>query len=130
VGVRTALDLHAALPMYHHDCFVASAAARADARLTGAEPVRGPDGVLRPVTRQLRTLKAFELLLVAASPRAHSALRAVYDRIGPPVARRLGRRSAALAWIALLPAQAIARLALGLALRDADALIGRTYPAR
>lgn len=130
VGVRTALDLHAALPTHHHNCFVASAAARGDARVTGAVPVRGPDGVLRPVTRQLRTLKAFELLLVAASPRAHRALRAVYDRLGPPVARRLGPRSGALAWAALLPAQALARLALGLALRDADRLIGRTYPER
>jgi len=130
LGVRTALDLHAALPAHPNDCFVVTAAARADARLTGAILVRGPDGVERPVTRQLRTLKAFELLLVGACPRAHRALRAVYDRVGPPVARRLGRRSAALAWAALLPAQALARLALGLALRDAGALIGRTYPPR
>ena len=37
----------------------------------------------------MQTLKAAELLLAQRLPRLHRALRAVYDRVGPPIARRI-----------------------------------------
>lgn len=109
------------------DCFVASAAARGHARVVGAEPVRFANGRTIPVTRQLRALKAAELALIALTPRLHRALRFVYDRAGPPLAARLGRTTGTLAWIALLPAQALAELGLRLVFRDVGRLITLTY---
>lgn len=118
----------AALPeIPHDDCFVATAAARGHPRVVGSVPVRLADGRVLLVTRQLRALKAFELALAALLPHAHRALRLVYDRVGPPVAARLGPTTATLAWVALLPAQWVAELTLRALLRDADRLIARIY---
>ncbi|MCO5166057.1 MAG: PHD finger domain-containing protein [Planctomycetes bacterium] len=119
----------AALPTEDPNCFVATAAARGHPRLTGAAPVRLAHGRVLPVTRQLRALKAFELALAALLPRGHRALRWAYDRLGPPVARRLSPATATLAWVLLLPAQAAAEVALRLLFRDATRLIDRTYGA-
>lgn len=117
----------AALPTEDPTCFVATAAARGHARVVGAAPVRLAHGRVLLVTRQLRALKAFELALAHLLPRAHRALRCLYDRVGPPVAARLGPTTATLAWVALLPAQAVAELTLRALFRDADRLISRTY---
>ncbi len=117
----------AALPEHDPTCFVATAAARGHPRVVGAEPVRLTGGRVLLVTRQLRALKAFELALAALLPRAHRALRLVYDRVGPPIAARLGPRTATLAWVALLPAQAFAELSLRLVFRSAGRLVARTY---
>ena len=128
--VRTMNALYAALPLqqpYDH-CFLASAAARSDPRLTGARLVRFGDGRVRPITWQLCTFKAGELLLLALAPGVHARLRAVYDRLGPPLAARVGPRTATLAWAALLPAQLCVRVGLGLVLRDGRGLIARVYP--
>jgi len=129
-AVRTMNELYAALPLQPpSECFVASATARAAPRLTRAEPVRFASGEVRLVGAQLRTLKAFELLWRALSPRTHAPVRALYDRLGPPLAARVGPRTAALAWLALLPAQLVARLALGLVLRGASGLVANTWRA-
>ncbi|MBX3471199.1 MAG: hypothetical protein KF878_30395 [Planctomycetes bacterium] len=119
----------AALPTEDPNCFVATAAARGHPRLTGAAAVRLAHGRVLSVTRQIRALKAFELALAALLPRGHRALRWTYDRLGPPVARRLGPATATLAFVLLLPAQAAAEVALRILFRDARRLIDRTYGA-
>jgi hypothetical protein len=124
-AVRQMDRLHAALPDHDPTCFVASAAARSP--IAGATPVRFGARVV-PVSRQLRTLKLFELALIALTPRLHRAIRSIYDVLGPPLATRLGPVTATLAFVALLPAQACAWLALRALLRDADGAIDDTYP--
>jgi hypothetical protein len=120
--------LFSRLPLEPPDrCFVASAAARGHARVVGATPVCFASGRVVPVTRQLRALKAAELALIALTPRLHRALRFVYDRVGPPLAARLGRTTGTIAWALLLPAQAIGEVGLRLLFRNAGGMIERTY---
>jgi hypothetical protein len=90
--------------------------------------VRFGDGQVVLVSRQLRVFKLGELVLLLVTPRLHRALRLVYDRAGPWLARRLSRRGATLTWLALFPAQLAVELGLRALLRGADALIERTYP--
>lgn len=68
-------------------CFVVSAAARGHRRFVGSwlDPATG-----RPVNRQLQRLRAFEDALRIGFPRLHRLLRAIYNRIGPSIARRTG----------------------------------------
>lgn len=132
-AARTMNELWLALPDQPPSpgCWLATAAAASGhPRLTGAVPVRFRDGQVRPMTRQLRTFKAFELALRALAPGLHRPLRALYDRAGPPLAARLGPRSATATWLLLLPAQLAARLALALLFRGAARGIERTYGAR
>lgn len=119
--------LWAALPVHDPNCFVATAAARGPRWLVRGRPVRFETGRIIPVTRQLRTLKAGELVLATLLPRAHRALRWVYDRVGPFLAARLGPGSATLAWAMLLPLQVITEVALRALFRSAPRLIARTY---
>lgn len=115
VAVHSAIEHYEALPPPPEgDCYVATAASRGHARLVGARnlPVRG--GVRR-VTEQLLTLKAGELALKAAAPRLHRALRRVYDRVGPPIARRITTPwRADLAHLTLVPLSCLVQLALAL----------------
>ncbi|MEQ1570915.1 MAG: DUF6688 family protein [Myxococcota bacterium] len=127
-AVHTLIELHAALPTEPPDCWLATVAARGDPRIVGSRPVRFADGRVRPVTRQLRVLKAFELALRARGPRLHAPVRAAYDRFGPRLAARLGPAGATATWFALSPVAAIAELALRAWLRGAGRMIATTYP--
>lgn len=124
-AVRQMNRLYAALPEHDPTCFVATAAGRG---LAPGAPVTFRSGRVVLVTRQLRTLKLFELALVAFTPRLHRGVRSIYDVAGPPLAARLGPVTATLAFVALLPAQAVAWLALHALLRDAERAIDDTYP--
>ena len=113
LSVQRGLADYAALPPSEGDCFVATAASRGHRALMGEGA-----GTL---TRQLRAFKAGELALEAARPAWHRALRRVYDRCGPAVARRLtGPWRADLAYLLLAPAAALVRLALAVALPGWD----------
>ena len=94
------------------NCYVATAAARGHRWL-----VRGRDvpceGGLRRTTPQLVTLKRGELVLAALTPRLHRAIRRVYDRVGPPIARRITTPwRADLAYLTLAPAACLTGLVL------------------
>ena len=81
-----------------------------------------------PVNRQLRTRKAFELMLQAVAPRAPHRLRHMYDSIGPRLASAtLTPLAADLAFVGLKPAEWIARLALCVALGKERALAEQLY---
>jgi hypothetical protein len=109
-------------------CFVCSAAARGHAWVVGGERYVSPDGVACQVNDQLRTLKAFELLMLTVSPRCHRACRWVYDRLGPRLAAGLGHPILAdVAYVALKPAEWFARACLSLALPGRREVIHRLY---
>ncbi len=86
-------------------CFVVGAAARGHPWLVRSWMLGG-----RPVTRQLILLKAFEFQLERHAPRTHRALRSVYNRIGPVVAKRIRSPwSADLVYLALKPLEWLIR---------------------
>lgn len=124
ITVQQMNQLWEALPTEDPNCFIATAAARGAVPATA---VRFATGRIVPVTRQLRTLKAGELVVVTLLPRTHRALRTVYDRLGPRLAAGLGPVTATLAWGLLLPAQLATELALRALFRSAPRLLARTY---
>lgn len=115
---RKSMDLaiaaYAQLPTEDPSCYICTAAARGHRRFVGARVVgHGGSGMPLVVNEQLQTLKAAELALRTVSPRFHRRLRRIYDRIGPPLARRLDNPwFADLAYLSLKPAEWAARVAL------------------
>jgi hypothetical protein len=131
-GVHLAIirmnELYAKLPEHvYHDCYFVTVAARGDPRLTGARPVRLREGRTMLVSRQLRRFKAFEIVLMAVVPRFHRALRAVYDRVGPPLAARMGPGAATVLHVLLKPIEVAIALVLRGLFRNPDALVNGTY---
>jgi len=109
-------------------CYVCTAAARGHRRLVGREWVKTAGGRF-PVSEQMRTLKAAELVLRRLSPRAHRMVRCMYDRWGPPLANRLRRPLAAdAAYVSLKPFQWLARATLLLLVARSREAIARLYP--
>jgi hypothetical protein len=131
---RTAFQLvlvkYASLPPQppSSDCYVCSAAARGHRWIVRSATRLGDDGTAYIANDQLRTLKAFELLIVAVSPALHRAMRRIYDRVGPPLAAALANPLAAdVAYFALKPLEWLARGVLRLVLGRHAALIDRLY---
>ena len=111
-SILKAIELYQSLPTSPPDCYVATASARGHVRLVHACPVLTPTGVML-VTRQLQLLKCAELALLVLAPQAHRVVRCLYDRFGPPLARRLANPFLAdLAYLALKPFEWAATLAL------------------
>ncbi len=82
--------LYGELPSQKPECYVATAA-------TGAHPslvktMRLANGF--DVSRQLIIFKALEFFWQKRSPRSHAAFRMIYDRIGPPMAHVIGKKTA------------------------------------
>ena len=97
---RTAFQLmlvkYASLPLQPpHDCFVCSAAARGHRWIVRSEPYLCDDGKVYVANDQLRTLKAFELMIAVLSPALHRAMRRGYNRVGPLLAAALSHPLAA-----------------------------------
>jgi hypothetical protein len=110
------------------DCFVCSAAARGHSFVVRSDAYRGLGRQKFLVNDQLRILKAFELLLLSLSPVTHSALRKVYNRVGPRLAASLVHPLAAdAAYFVLKPFEWFARFVLRLVLGKRTALIARLY---
>lgn len=110
------------------DCFVCTAAAGGHPRVVRSEEVRRADGSVRRVNDQLRALKAFELLLVSISPKAHRRFRRAYNWLGPRVAARLTHPLAAdVAYLAIKPLEWTATACLRLAIPGQAGLIRELY---
>jgi hypothetical protein len=115
MAVSQAQIVYSSLPTQPPGCYVCTASARGHRWLTGAEPVRFGDGCVVLVTRQMRILKAAELLLAERVPRCHRALRGVYDRVGPAMASRIvSPWFADTSYVLLIPVALVARVALRL----------------
>ena len=105
------------LPKTDPNCFVASAAAYGSPQLVKSEVVRGNDGDVM-LNQQMQRLKFLELVLQSLLPKAHFAIRKVYNWLGPKLAN-YGKASPALAnasYLLLKPlelAAVIARLIAG-----------------
>ncbi len=119
--------MRAVPPPPHSECYLATVAAQGDPRVTGAVPVRfGERTVL--VSRQLRRFKAFEVALMGLAPSLHRVLRFVYDRVGPRLAARLGRRSGTVLHVAFMPAELGVALVLRLLFAHPERLERAVYP--
>ncbi len=125
LSIRQALADFVALPEAHNGCFIVTAAARGHRRVVRSEEVV-VRGVSVRINHQLRVMKAGELALRVVTPRLHCALRRVYDRVAPRVARRV--TSPWLAdgvYLLLVPVACVVRLALAPVVRGRD--IERLY---
>jgi hypothetical protein len=110
LAVRRAADVYATLPEKPPDCYVATAAARGHPWLVKSARVWTPRGSAL-VNDQIRTLKCAELALKALAPRAHRAVRALYDIFGPLLAREIrGPVAADLVYLSLKPVEWLCRL--------------------
>lgn len=128
LSVTLALEKYATLPKTPPRCYVCTAAARGHRWLVQSDSVRSEDGAVFFANRQMRRLKGAELVLLITVPRLHGAMRAVYDRLGPPLARRIGHPLAAdLAYLALKPVEWLATLAARRIVPPFDALCQRLY---
>jgi hypothetical protein len=111
-------------------CFVCTAAANGHAAVVHSQSWHMPDGTTCRVNDQLRTLKAFELLLVASSPGFHRRCRWAYDRVGPRAAALLCHPLLADAGYFLLkPPEWFARACLAVAIPGRMQLVRELYRA-
>lgn len=93
-------------------CFVVTAASRGHPGFVGPFTEIRHRGRRRRANRQLVTFWQFEERWQRQAPASHAAFRQIYNRVGPRLARHLTRRWLAdLAWLALKPAELLARLA-------------------
>jgi hypothetical protein len=110
LSVYSAMKYYATLPREHPDCYVAAAAAKGHRCIVRSEAFLLTDGTTVHVNPQMRYLKCGELLLKAAAPRLHRLCRAVYDAVGPVLARGLiWSVLADLAYLILKPAEWLCR---------------------
>jgi hypothetical protein len=131
MAVRNAINEYAALPLTKPSgCYVCTAAARGHRRLVGSETVVLTDGTPFTVNRQMRRLKCAEVALRTLTPMFHRACRAVYDRLGPPMARaiRVHPLLADLAYLALLPAEWLTSAALRLLVSNVGDVASTLWP--
>ena len=110
LAINSMLAEYATLPTTPpSNCFIATAAARGHSSFVGTN---GSD----PLNRQLRRLKAGELVLRYTAPRLHAAMRWIYNRLGPRAAGLLTSRWLSdLAYVGLKPCEYLASILLTLA---------------
>lgn len=128
-AVILSLQEYSKLPLEPPDsCYVATAAARGHAGLVGSKTIRSEAGTPWLVNRQLAVLKAAELAMQTLTPRLHSRTRAIYDRLGPAIARRVTHPLLGdLAYLALKPFEWGAHLLLACLLGRERRRIDRLY---
>ncbi len=130
-AIYFAIEAYAKLPTAPPNCYIATAAARGHRKLVGSHPLPCGNGNVMLVNRQLRLCKVSELALLALCPPLHRLLRAIYDTLGPPLARRLTHPLAAdAAYLLIAPIAAVAYLLLRLIGCDVERAMGRVYPTR
>jgi hypothetical protein len=109
-------------------CYLCTAAARGHRRWVGSEELITPDGSTVRVNDQLRTFKAFELLLQTVCPGFHRLCRKIYNAIGPILAATIRHPMAAdAAYTLLKPAEWICRGLLRLVLNDPTCYLEKLY---
>lgn len=129
MAVREAIRMYQTLPPTPPaQCYVASAAAGGHAAFVGSRSI-GIDGVSVAVNDQLRRLKALEIALAVGWPAGHRAVRRVYDRIGPLMARviRRNRWLSDAAYVSLKPFEWVGVWAVRRAVADFDRLAAGIY---
>ncbi len=89
LAILRTLQLYSELPTQPPDCYIATAAANGHPRFVGSQEVTLASGARMRVNTQLQRLKCAELALKAVAPHLHGLLRAVYDTLGRPLARRM-----------------------------------------
>ena len=89
LAILRTLQLYSELPTQPPDCYIATAAANGHPRFVGSQEVTLASGARMRVNTQLQRLKCAELALTAVAPRLHGLLRAAYDMLGRPLARRM-----------------------------------------
>jgi hypothetical protein len=110
---RQVIHQYAQLPNSPPSCYIATAAAKGHPKLVGSEPCNCGGSVVFRVNDQLRYLKAGELVIRRFAPNFHTAIRAVYDRVGPALARQLTcPLFADLTYVSLKPIEWMARGAM------------------
>lgn len=128
LSVTLALEKYATLPKTPPRCYVCTAAARGHRWLVQSDSVRSEDGAVFFANRQMRRLKGAELVLSITAPRLHRVVRIAYDRLGPPLARKIEQPLAAdLAYLALKPAEWLATLVARRIVPPFDELCQRLY---
>ena len=107
-------ELYAALPPEPPpDCYIATAAARGHPQLVGSWLVQRRNGGSMQVNKQLQILKCAELALMAVNPHLHKWLRALYDKLGLPLAHKIRNPFIAdLAYLLLMPWECMASILL------------------
>ncbi|MBP88430.1 MAG: hypothetical protein CMJ64_17235 [Planctomycetaceae bacterium] len=128
-SVILSLEEYSKLPLEPpSNCYIATAASQGHTRFVGSQTIRSASGTRWQVNRQLAVLKAAELALRTLLPTFHTWLRAVYDRLGPVVARRLRHPILAdLAYVGLKPFEWNAILVLIGLLGEGRHCIDRLY---
>jgi hypothetical protein len=114
-AVNEALEAYAALPVDppSSNCYVATAAANGHRSFVGSRDIVGASGASFRANRQLAYLKCGEIVLRTTWPKLHLALRTVYDRVGPRMARCLRNPwFADIAYLGLKPAEWVVRVVL------------------
>ncbi|MBI3173633.1 MAG: hypothetical protein HYZ25_07940 [Chloroflexi bacterium] len=89
LAILRMLQLYSELPTQPPDCYIATAAANGHPRFVGSHEVTLTSGAHLQVNAQLQRLKCAELALKAVAPHLHGLLRATYDALGRPLARRM-----------------------------------------
>jgi hypothetical protein len=101
--------LFAKLPDNPPSCFVVTAASHGHAFLTGPRMPMLHNGRTREATHQVLVFWTLERHWDALAPATHRAFRRIYNRVGPPLARRITRRwQADLVCLVLLPFEVVA----------------------
>lgn len=115
------------LPKHPPSCYVATAAARGHTGLTGAE-IENCGGKAVLITKQMRTLKCFECLMLIVTPRFHYYFRSFYNIVGPVLAEYLTHPIAAdIAYLLLKPFEYTAKLILYSVVPNAQNVIKLFY---
>jgi len=131
MAVRQAIRMYQTLPPTPPArCYVASAAAGGHAGFVGSKDIV-VDGEPVAVNDQLRRLKAVEIALAEGWPAGHRAVRRVYDRCGPAVARviRRNRWLADAAYVSLKPFEWVGVWIVRRKVADFHQLAADLYPA-
>lgn len=109
------------------DCYIATASARGHQPFVRSKLVRTIKGDLW-VTHQLQVFKCAEIALMTLLPRFHTALRRIYNRIGPTLAGKLGNPFLAdMAYLILKPLEWLAFAGLKILIPEIDKYVQRFY---
>jgi hypothetical protein len=126
-SIQEMFKMYASLPTQPPNCYIATAAARGHRPFVGSQPARLDSGILW-VNAQLRYLKCAELALMALVPGLHRPLRAMYDLLGPTLARRMTHPLLAdLAYLSFKPIEILARFSLRLLIPNLDEYASQLY---
>lgn len=127
-SVTLAIQEYAKLPTQPPHCYVCTAAARGHRWLVGSAAIELNTGRVLQVNRQMRVMKAAEIMLRCLSPRLHRGCRRLYDAVGPTLAA--GMRWAWLAdvtYLLLLPVSLMCEMTMRLCVPRFSALMGCLY---